>query len=235
MNRASGPVGYFVHHQGRGHAERASAIANALADRRDVMLFSARDDIFPPLHKRVTITPIPSLFEPSGAPVPPALEQLPTPDTLHCAPVGWATITKAVATIATWFDTAAPALFVTDVSAELGQLARIASVPHVAVLQHGLRDDPGHMASYRGAAALLAPYAQALEQAERPGWMQDKTLYAPGVGIDCSAIPIGPPRAAGWGWTRQSIWSSWSAAAAATACPPPRSRWARAPSPTAAG
>ena len=25
-----GPIGYFVHHQGRGHAERAAAIANAI-------------------------------------------------------------------------------------------------------------------------------------------------------------------------------------------------------------
>ena len=25
------PVGYFVHHQGRGHAERAASIANAEA------------------------------------------------------------------------------------------------------------------------------------------------------------------------------------------------------------
>lgn len=187
MNRPLGPVGYFVHHQGRGHAERAAAIANALAPQRDIRLFCARTDIFPTLHDRVEITEIPSLFEqPEGVADPQIDAQL--PDTLHCAPLGWPTISRAIATITGWFAEENPALFVTDVSAELGQLARMASVPHVAVLQHGERGDPGHTASYRGAVGLLAPYARALEQTDRPGWMRDKTIYAPGVGIDCSRL-----------------------------------------------
>ena len=39
------PFGYFVHHQGRGHAERCAAIANALPRERPLTLFCARDDI----------------------------------------------------------------------------------------------------------------------------------------------------------------------------------------------
>ncbi|WP_299309521.1 glycosyltransferase [uncultured Croceicoccus sp.] len=181
-------VGYFVHHQGRGHAERAAAIANRLIDCRPVTLFCARSDIFPELDPRIERIAIPSLFEPEGT-APPRLDAMPTPDTLHCAPVGWPTITRAVAAITAWFDDAAPALFMTDVSAELGQLARIASVPHVAVLQHGDRADPGHMASYAAATGLLAPYHPDLEQPERPRWMQAKTHYAPGVGVDMTALP----------------------------------------------
>ncbi|GGD83299.1 glycosyltransferase [Croceicoccus mobilis] len=88
-----------------------------------------------------------------------------------------------MATLTEWFDAASPALFVTDVSAELGQLARIASVPHVAVLQHGDRSDPGHMASYDAAVGLLAPYDRALEQDDRPEHLRAKTHYAPGVGV----------------------------------------------------
>lgn len=185
------PIGYFVHHQGRGHAERAAAIVNALPDTRPVTLFCARDDIFPALGAHIGIQTIPSLFE-APADAPPALANARTPGTLHCAPLGWGSITHAVATIAHWFDGARPALFVTDVSAELAQLARIASVPCISVLQHGQRDDPGHMAAYESAIGILAPYAPVLEQPGRPDWMTAKTHYAPGVGID--AAP--PDRAA---------------------------------------
>lgn len=179
------PIGYFVHHQGRGHAERAAAIVNALPAARPVTLFCARDDIFPALADHVSIAVIPSLFEAEGS-EPPALANLRTPETLHCAPVGWTGITRAVATIAAWFDSARPALFVTDVSAELAQLARIASVPCVTILQHGVRDDAGHMAAYEAAVGILAPYAAALEQPGRPDWLTAKTCHAAGVGIDAA-------------------------------------------------
>ena len=49
-----------------------------------------------------------------------------------------------------------------------------------AVLQHGDRDDAGHMAAYEGAVGILAPYAAALEQPGRPDWMRDKTFHAGG-------------------------------------------------------
>lgn len=181
------PIGYFCHHQGRGHAERAAAIVNALPADRPVVLFAARDDIFLPLAAHVSVRIIPSLFEPP-ADAAPMMANARTPATLHCAPLGWGSITHAVATIARWFDEARPALFITDVSAELAQLARIASIPCVTVLQHGERSDPGHMAAYEGAVGILAPYARALEQPGRPDWMQEKMHYAPGVGIDFTAV-----------------------------------------------
>jgi len=177
------PIGYFVHHQGRGHAERAAAIANAIPADRPVVLFSARADIFPPLATHVSVRTIPSLFEATGEEAL-ALANVQTPATMHCAPLGWPSITRAIATLTQWFDTARPALFVTDVSAELAQLARIASIPCVSVLQHGARDDPGHRAAYESALGILAPYAPAIEQPGRPAWMLAKTHYAPGVGVD---------------------------------------------------
>lgn len=181
-------IGYFVHHQGRGHAERAAAIANALIDRRDVTLFCARDDIFPTLDPRIEIVVLPSLFEPTGREAP-GMASLPMPSTTHCAPIGWPSITKAMAMLTDWFSKARPALFITDVSAELAQLARLCSVPHICVLQHGNRGDAGHMAAYEGAVGLLAPYHTKLEQPDRPRWMIDKTHYASGVGVDNSIAP----------------------------------------------
>lgn len=189
------PIGYFVHHQGRGHAERAAALIAALPADQPVTLFCARDDIFPPLPANAVVERIPSLFEPP-ADAPAALAEAMTPPTLHCAPLGWTTITDAVAAITRWFATARPALFVTDVSAELAQLARIASVPCVAVLQHGERSDPGHMAAYAGSVGVLAPYHPDLEQPGRPDWMLGKMHHAPGLGVAVRPIDKAAARAA---------------------------------------
>ena len=176
------PIGIFVHHQGRGHANRASAIANRLIGERPVAMMSANFDHFPVLDDAIERIVLPSLFEqPDDAATWMADAQ--TPDTLHCAPLGWPTIRRAIATITHWFDTADPALFVTDVSAELGQLARIASVPHVSVLQHGTRSDAGHEAAYAAAVGLLAPYHEALDQPDRLH-LKNATRFFPGVGVD---------------------------------------------------
>ncbi|MEH3158556.1 MAG: glycosyltransferase [Sphingomonas taxi] len=183
----TGRIGYFVHHQGRGHAERAAAIVHALAPGTSVTLFCARPDILPPLPASAEVIAIPSLFEaPEDAPA--ELAQARTPAVLHCAPLGWRTITDAVATIAGWFRDARPALFITDVSAELALLARIASVPCVTVLQHGDRADPGHIAAYESAVGILAPYHVDLEQPERPAWMRDRIAHFGGLGVKAGAI-----------------------------------------------
>ncbi|GAA4010691.1 hypothetical protein [Sphingomonas humi] len=180
-------IGYFVHHQGRGHAERAASLVHALGPDTPITLFCARDDIFPPLPEWARVERLPSLFEAQG-PVPEGLSTVRTPPTLHCAPLGWTQITEAVATLARWFHEARPALFISDVSAELAQLARIASIPCVPVLQHGDRDDPGHMAAYEGAVGILAPYAAALEQPGRSWWMEDLIFHAGGLGVAPAAL-----------------------------------------------
>ncbi|KKN50535.1 hypothetical protein LCGC14_0631880 [marine sediment metagenome] len=189
MTRAApslAPFGYFVHHQGRGHAERAAALINALPEARLVTIFSARDDIFPPLRAGVRIERIPSLFEPTGNERP--ADWVATPETLHCAPLGWPGIRQAMGQIAGWFASADPALMICDVSAEVAQLARICSVPHVKVLQHGARGDAGHRAAYDGAVGLLAPCHSDLAQPDWTPAMRAKTCFAPGLGVSV-ALP----------------------------------------------
>ncbi|RJE79055.1 glycosyltransferase [Paracoccus sp. JM45] len=177
------PFGYFVHHQGRGHAERCAAIVNALPVTRPVTIFCARDDIFPAMPDHVNIRKIPSLFERQGAEC--DMDHVRTPDTLHCAPLGWPGIRQAMAVIADWFSTANPALMICDVSAEVAQLSRICSVPHVKVMQHGDRSDPGHVAAYDGAVGLLAPFSSHLAQPEWRGWL-DKIHFAAGLGVSAN-------------------------------------------------
>lgn len=198
------PIGYFVHHQGRGHAERAAAIGNALPPDQPITLFTANAGIFPPLPPHAEVVTIPSLFEASDdVAIAPLLASMRTPSNLHCAPLGWVTITQAVATLTRWFVEAGPSLFISDVSAELAQLARIASIPCIPVVQHGDRSDPGHMSAYEGSVGILAPYSPLLEQPGRPEWMRNKTHYAAGVGIDAklpdrvaarSALDLPPDR-----------------------------------------
>jgi len=186
------PFGYFCHHQGRGHAERCAAIAHALPSSRPMTVFCARADIFPSLPRNVEVVEIPSLFERTH-PTPAMLDAAETPETMHCVPLGWRGVREAVAAITGWCATADPALFVVDVSAELCQLLRIASVPVVAVVQHGRRDDPGHLMAYRSASGILAPYSQALEQPERPDWMRAKTAWFGGLGVE-AAQHTGDPK-----------------------------------------
>ncbi|WP_045393121.1 glycosyltransferase [Falsirhodobacter sp. alg1] len=186
------PIGYFVHHQGRGHVERCAALVNALPDSRPVTIFCARDDIFPALRPNVGIIRIPSLFEPTGAE--PVMDWVPTPATLHCAPLGWHGIRTAMTRITSWFAEANPALMVCDVSAEVAQLARICSVPHIKVLQHGDRRDPGHRAAYDGAAGILAPFHSALAQPDWNADMLQRTYFAPGLG--CPSGPVATRAAA---------------------------------------
>ncbi len=177
------PFGYFVHHQGRGHAERCAAIAQALPADRPLIIFCARSDLFPALPQQARIVTIPSLFEPRGDEAR-TMDHFPTPATLHCAPLGWPGIRKAMAVLTGWFDQADPALMVCDVSAEIAQLCRICSVPHVTVLQHGDRGDAGHRAAYEGAVGLLAPFHAALAQPEWSHAMLERTCFAGGLGVE---------------------------------------------------
>ena len=186
------PFGYFVHHQGRGHAERCAALVNALS--RPVTIFCARPDIFPALRDGVAIRKVPSLFE-ETVPTPEGMADARTPATLHCAPLGWPGIRRAVAEMTGWFDAADPALVISDVSAEIAQLCRIASVPCVKVLQHGDRSDPGHMSAYEGCVGLLAPFHERLAPARWTDWMRAKTHFAPGLGIDARAVGRAEARA----------------------------------------
>ena len=40
-------IGYFVHHQGRGHAERCAALVDALPADRPVSVFCAKPEMLP--------------------------------------------------------------------------------------------------------------------------------------------------------------------------------------------
>ncbi len=180
-DRPPRPLGWFVHHQGRGHAERTLDLLGALPPTRPVTVFCAKAALFAEAPAHVEVVAIPSLFEPAGGEAP--IDVVPQPDTVHCAPLGWPGIREAMGRMAEWMRVADPALIVCDVSAEVAQLARLLSVPHVVALQHGDRTDPGHRAALDGAAGVLAPFHPSLAQPDwDPAWLA-RTHFAPGLGV----------------------------------------------------
>ena len=181
------PISFFIHHQGRGHANRAMAIIRHLPPERPVSILCAKPALFDGFERPVAMVPLPDMIgAPAGSP---ALFAQATPTIMHCVPLGVPRTRATMRTIIDHLDDAAPALFVIDVSAEIAMLARIASVPAISMRMHGDRLDPGHLGAYQASVGLLAPFDAALEQADTPDWVTAQTFYAGGLCTTLDPIP----------------------------------------------
>lgn len=172
------PIGYYVHHHGDGHRQRALAIARALGggitllgtglerrtegidaiglpDDRIALNFGGDDRTGETLDER--------------------------PSALHYAPFDHDGVRRRTAAIAGWIAEARPRLLVVDVSVEVAMLARLCSVPLVYVRLSGVRDDRPHADAFASACALLAPFHPALEDPATPHQIISKTFHAPGI------------------------------------------------------
>lgn len=172
------PIGYFVHHQGRGHAKRCAAIVELLAP-RPVAVFCADPGLLPLMGEHVTVIPIADFHAQPAATS--ALHEIAAADGLDCAPVGVQAITDSMTRLARWFDEAKPALLVVDVSSEVTLLARLCSIPTVTLRMHGDRQDQAHTTAYSGSAGILAPFDERLEQRDWPDEFRRKTFYTGGL------------------------------------------------------
>lgn len=167
------PIGYYVHHQGAGHWQRACLIAEALD--RPVTLIGTLAGL------DTGKAPVPVLDLPD--------DRLLTafdgrdgaadrPEALHYAPVGADNVRARMGRLAAWITESDPALIVTDVSVEITLFARLMSVPTLAVRLSGNRTDTPHREAFRSAEAVLAFFPPELEAAGTPDWVRAKTLYA---------------------------------------------------------
>lgn len=182
----SRPIGFFVHHQGRGHAHRCQAIIAHLGD-RPITIFTADPSNFGPLPENADIIRLPDMI---GAPsATKALHDQQTPSTMHCVPLGVDKTRHTFGLVAQWMMAADPVLFVSDVSAEMAQLSRLLSVPCVKIRMHGDRSDPGHTGAYEACVGLLAPFDEALEQDDFPARLRHKTFYSGGLCTTTTAVP----------------------------------------------
>ncbi|MER7800247.1 glycosyltransferase [Streptomyces sp. NB004] len=150
-------IGYYVHHQGRGHLHRAQCIAAQTAAPVTGLSSLARPDDWPGDWI--------DLSSDTGAET--ATADPRASGRLHWAPRHHAGLRTRMAAIAAWVERSVPALLVSDVSVEVATLARLMGVPVVVSAMRGDRSDPAHRLAYDLADALLAPWPSILAE---PGW-----------------------------------------------------------------
>lgn len=162
-------IGYYIHHHGRGHIERARAITAHLDDK---------------------VTGLSSLPRPDGWPGEwieldwDLVEQQacePTADgALHWAPLRHNGLRKRMGQIAEWIEAEDPSAIVCDVSVEVAALARLMGVPAISVAMPGVRDDAPHTLGYQVSSAIIAPWPAEPPPIEWPARWRQKT-YAVGA------------------------------------------------------
>jgi len=180
------PFGFFVHHQGRGHARRCEDIIRHLDD-RPITILSADRSIFGDFDERVEFIELPNAIgDPSATE---ALHQQQSPDAMQCVPLGSSALKANAELMVDFFSRANPGLMFNDVSVEWALLARLCSVPCVKVRMHGDRSDASHTAAYQACASLIAPYHSDLEQDDYPAWARRKTFYSGGLCTSLDDIP----------------------------------------------
>ena len=170
------PIGYYVHHHGDGHRQRALAIAAGHPQRFVVLgtrlanntgavrAIDLPDDRMPDARSFDGIDGTPS-----------------RPDALHYAPLDHDGVRKRMGMVAQWIADQRPSLVVVDVSVEIAMLARLCATPVAFVRLSGRRDDVAHCEAYRAASVLIAPFARQLDDMSLPQWVRDKTVYCPGI------------------------------------------------------
>ncbi len=181
------PISFFVHHQGRGHANRTMALVSEFAKERPVSVLTAGPHLFEGFHRDIEIVALPNMI---GAGVPtPRLYAEPTPQVMHCVPLGLSEMRRTMRTILDHLDDRQVGLFVVDVSSEIALLSRIASVPAVQIRMHGDRADIGHVGAYEASVGMLAPFDERMEQDDYPAYLRAKTFYSGGLCTTLDDVP----------------------------------------------
>jgi hypothetical protein len=179
------PIGYYVHHHGDGHRQRALAIAGQAQGRITLLGtgLAGRTGNVPaidlPDDRRLGHD-----FD--------GRDDSARPCSLHYAPIDHEGVRRRVAEITGWIARNRPALLVVDVSVEMAMLVRLASVPTVYVRLNGHRDDAAHLDAFRGAVGLLAPFHEDLDDEDTPASIRRQTFYAPGLGKRPPVVPVDP-------------------------------------------
>ena len=169
------PIGYYVHHHGDGHLQRALAIAAQAPDRVVLLgtgLFERTN------HIRCIDLPDDRATGQNFDGKDGARNR---PDALHYAPLDHDGVRLRMSAVANWIALEKPALFISDVSVEMAMLARLCATPLVYVRLSGRSDDAAHLEAFRGSEALLAPFDARLDDSDIAEWVREKTIYCPGI------------------------------------------------------
>jgi UDP-N-acetylglucosamine--N-acetylmuramyl-(pentapeptide) pyrophosphoryl-undecaprenol N-acetylglucosamine transferase len=177
-------IGYYVHHQGMGHLQRARSILAHL-DGSATLLSSlpAPDPSLPWVR-----LPLDNLTRP--------------PDhtahgTLHWVPRHDRGLRRRMAILADWIDAADPDLMVVDVSVEVAVMCRLMGVPTVVMAMPGDRSDRAHRSAYDSAHAILAPWPAEFSAGQWSDRWPDKTFHAGAISRFAGRRPPTAPAQAG--------------------------------------
>src|SRR5215831_1764252 len=152
MSNVTAVIGWYLHHQGFGHAVRFMAVAERMRG-------------FAPDVKFVGVGSVrPSQWDgdwldlPRDDDPPPMNADETAGGALHWAPLMHSGMRSRSVITAQWLLDSNCQVFVSDVSIEMLALARLCSVPTVAVAMRGRREDRPHTLGYDIAQKLLAPW-----------------------------------------------------------------------------
>ena len=143
-------IGYYIHHHGRGHLHRATAIGDALG-----MPVTGLSSLPRPAEWAGDWVELP--LDVPGAPASAGFDATAN-GRLHWVPVGVDGLRTRMAAISAWIAEARPDALVADVSVEVALLARLHGVPVVTVALPGVRDDPAHALGFDVSTAIIAAW-----------------------------------------------------------------------------
>lgn len=156
-------LGYYVHHEGRGHVARACAIADALAPDVEVTGLSSLER--PSAWRGPWVTLPRDDDPPAGEASDPTAH-----GALHWAPRHHAGLRERMAFLAAWVSAHAPAAVAVDVSVEVTALLRLMGVPVAVIGQPGDRTDAPHTLAYDLADLVLGPWPAWATPHVAPAW-----------------------------------------------------------------
>lgn len=178
----TGGIGWYVHHQGAGHLQRARTVAVHLSRPCTIIGTLAGFET----------EGLNTLDLPDDRPLGDQADfagrdgEAERPEALHYAPLRHPGLRRRMAAIAAWVERTDPALLVVDVSVEVALFARLLSVPTVVVRLAGDRTDQPHLEAFRSAARVLAPFPASLDGPNVPDWVRAKTFHAGFLGAEAS-------------------------------------------------
>jgi hypothetical protein len=173
-------IGYYVHHHGSGHLNRAISICARL--RHPVVALTSLD--IPRPHPFDTVLALPR--DDAGArPAQPSANGV-----LHWAPLHDDGLATRMALIAQWIEQARPAAVVVDVSVEVALFVRLLGVPVIVMAMPGERTDAPHVLVHQLADRIVATWPRDIYE---PEWLRghaDKTSYVGGISrFEDRAVP----------------------------------------------
>lgn len=135
-------IGFYAHHQGRGHVQRCRAIMAELGTPAQLLSTDPTADVVLPDDADAGARDLDATAR----------------GTLHYVPRRRDGLTRRMAAIAAWIGEHRPAAFYVDVSVEVALLVRLLGVPVVTLAMPGVRDDAPHQLAYRQADAIIAAW-----------------------------------------------------------------------------